>query len=315
VKTMILLILFSLLILCAAPFVGGVMIDPTNITDSDILYSLRIPRVLTTFLVGVILALGGVVFQALFRNPLATPFTLGVSSGAALGATVALRLGLTISFLGLTMVSWVAFVGALFAVGLVFLLSKVGKQRGPSSMLLSGVAVNFSLASLVMLIHYSSSMSGSFNILRWMMGRTEVVGYSTATLLLPFAGLLAVILIVLSRELDLMTVGDDFAITRGVALKPVRNLMLVSVSLATGIAVSLSGPIGFVGLMAPHICRLLVGSGHRMLIPATIFFGGSFLVACDTIARTVVAPTEIPVGVVTSLVGSVFFLWLLIKRD
>ncbi len=314
-KIMIILILFSLLILCVAPFVGGVMIAPTNITDLDILYSLRIPRVFTTFLVGVILALGGVVFQSLFRNPLATPFTLGVSSGAALGATVALRLGLTISFLGLTMVSWVAFVGALFAVGLVFLLSKVGKQRGPSSMLLSGVAVNFSLASLVMLIHYSSSMSGSFNILRWMMGRTEVVGYSTATLLLPFAGLLAVILIVLSRELDLMTVGDDFAITRGVALKPVRNLMLVSVSLATGIAVSLSGPIGFVGLMAPHICRLLVGSGHRMLIPVTIFFGGSFLVACDTIARTVVAPIEIPVGVVTSLVGSVFFLWLLIKRD
>ncbi len=314
-KTMIMLILFSLLILGAAPFVGGVMIDPTNITDSDILYSLRIPRVITTFLIGVILALGGVVFQALFRNPLATPFTLGVSSGAALGATVALRFGLTISFLGLTMVSWVAFVGALFAVGLVFLLSKVGRQRGPSSMLLSGVAVNFSLASLVMLIHYSSSMSGSFNILRWMMGRTEVVGYSTATLLLPFAGLLAVILVVLSRELDLMTVGDDFAITRGVALKPVRNLMLVTVSLATGIAVSLSGPIGFVGLMAPHICRLLVGSGHRRLIPVTIVFGGSFLVACDTIARTVVAPTEIPVGVVTSLVGSVFFLWLLIRRD
>ncbi|MCP4144612.1 MAG: iron ABC transporter permease, partial [bacterium] len=285
-KTMIMLILFSLLILGAAPFVGGVMIDPTNITDSDILYSLRIPRVITTFLIGVILALGGVVFQALFRNPLATPFTLGVSSGAALGATVALRFGLTISFLGLTMVSWVAFVGALFAVGLVFLLSKVGRQRGPSSMLLSGVAVNFSLASLVMLIHYSSSMSGSFNILRWMMGRTEVVGYSTATLLLPFAGLLAVILVVLSRELDLMTVGDDFAITRGVALKPVRNLMLVTVSLATGIAVSLSGPIGFVGLMAPHICRLLVGSGHRRLIPVTIVFGGSFLVACDTIART-----------------------------
>jgi len=315
VKTMILLILFSLLILGAAPFVGGVMIDPTNITDSEILYSLRIPRVLTTFLVGVILALGGVVFQALFRNPLATPFTLGVSSGAALGATIALRLGLTVSFLGLTMVSWVAFIGALFAVGLVFLLSKVGKQRGPSSMLLSGVAVNFSLASLVMLIHYSSSMSGSFNILRWMMGRTEVVGYSTATLLLPFAGLLAVILVVLSRELDLMTVGDDFALTRGVALKSIRNLMLVSVSLATGIAVSLSGPIGFVGLMAPHICRLLVGPGHRMLIPVTIFFGGSFLVACDTIARTVVAPTEIPVGVVTALVGSIFFLWLLIRRD
>ncbi len=314
-KTMILLILFSLLILGAAPFVGGVMIDPTNITDSEILYSLRIPRVLTTFLVGVILALGGVVFQALFRNPLATPFTLGVSSGAALGATIALRLGLTVSFLGLTMVSWVAFIGALFAVGLVFLLSKVGKQRGPSSMLLSGVAVNFSLASLVMLIHYSSSMSGSFNILRWMMGRTEVVGYSTATLLLPFAGLLAVILVVLSRELDLMTVGDDFALTRGVALKSIRNLMLVSVSLATGIAVSLSGPIGFVGLMAPHICRLLVGPGHRMLIPVTIFFGGSFLVACDTIARTVVAPTEIPVGVVTALVGSIFFLWLLIRRD
>ena len=314
-KTMILLILFSLLILGAAPFVGGVMIDPTNITDSEILYSLRIPRVLTTFLVGVILALGGVVFQALFRNPLATPFTLGVSSGAALGATIALRLGLTVSFLGLTMVSWGAFIGALFAVGLVFLLSKVGKQRGPSSMLLSGVAVNFSLASLVMLIHYSSSMSGSFNILRWMMGRTEVVGYSTATLLLPFAGLLAVILVVLSRELDLMTVGDDFALTRGVALKSIRNLMLVSVSLATGIAVSLSGPIGFVGLMAPHICRLLVGPGHRMLIPVTIFFGGSFLVACDTIARTVVAPTEIPVGVVTALVGSIFFLWLLIRRD
>ncbi|MBT3317706.1 iron ABC transporter permease [bacterium] len=313
-KQVFLLILFSIVVLVVAPFVGGVMIDPLNIQDSDILYSLRIPRVLTTFLLGVILALGGVVFQALFRNPLATPFTLGVSSGAALGATVAIRFGFTFAMLGLSLVSWLAFAGALMAVWLVFMLSRVGKKRGSSTMLLSGVAVNFSLASLVMLIHYSSSLSGSFNILRWMMGRTEVVGYSTAILLFPVALLLSAALLVWSRELDLLTVGDDFAITRGVALGKIRTLMLVLVSVATGIAVSLSGPIGFVGLMAPHICRLLVGSGHRMLIPVTIFFGGSFLVACDTFARTIVAPTEIPVGVVTSLAGSLFFLWLLIKK-
>ena len=156
-------------------------------------------------------------------------------------------------------------------------------------------------------------MTDSFRILRWLMGELSIVGYRDLMQLLPFVTLCIAIIIWLSRELNLLMAGDEIAISRGVAVKQVRYILFFSTSMCVGAIVALCGPIGFIGMMVPHICRLIVGTDHRWLIPASLMFGGGFLVVCDTIARLIIAPAEIPVGVITTLLGGPFFLWLLIR--
>ena len=292
---------------------GTVFRPGSDTVQADIFWKIRLPRTLTAFFAGAALALSGMAFQALFRNPLATPFTLGVSSGASLGAAIYLRAGILFSFIGISGQSVFSFVGAVSAILFVYGMTRVKKGFSTATMLLAGVAASFFFSSMILFMQYISDFTNSFRILRWLMGGLEIVGYRPVMNILPFVLVGSVIVSFLTHELNLMITGEDIAISRGVNVRRVRSLLFFAVSLMVGGVVSVCGPIGFVGMMSPHICRLLVGPDHRYLIPASFMFGGAFLTICDTISRTLIAPAEIPVGIITALLGGPFFLWLLLS--
>jgi len=310
----------SLMVLVGAPFVGGrripleVVFHP-DLTDpaAMIFWKIRVPRACLAWIAGAGLAVAGMAFQAMFRNPLATPFTLGVSSGASLGAALALRLGLCASLMGISGATAGAMVGAILAIGIVYGLTRVKRDFSISAMLLTGVAVNFFFSSLILLIQYTADFHNTFRILRWLMGGLQMVGFDASLRALPFVVAGAGLLATLAGELNLLTTGEELAASRGVAVVRVKTTLFLGISFMVGVIVSICGPVGFVGLMCPHICRLMVGPDHRRLLPATLLFGGAFLVACDTVARSLFAPTELPVGIFTAFLGGPFFLWLLMR--
>ena len=308
-------------VLILAPSAGIEWIDPREVfsntggMDARIYWSMRVPRVLASFLAGSSLAVCGMAFQAIFRNPLATPFTLGVSSGASLGAALAVWSGFHFSFLGLNGISLCAFAGALLVVGLVWLASSLRRRfMNTYTLLLAGVAVSFFFSSLILFIQYLSDFTQSYQILRWLMGGLENIRLSAIlpllVLFLPAMGIFAF----LSRDLDLLTIDEELAVSRGVEASRSKALIYLCTSILVGAVVAMCGPIGFVGMMVPHICRMLVGWNHRVLFPASLLGGGIFLTLCDTVARTLIAPAEIPVGIITAMLGGPFFLWLLIGR-
>jgi len=323
-KAMILfgLLLVTLLVLVLAPFFGMEIITPEmlfqpaeKLLKVNIFWKIRLPRVLTAFCAGAALALSGLAFQAMFRNPLATPFTLGVSSGAALGAVFFIKLGIAISFFGVAGQSVSAFLGALFAVLIVYGLTHVKSGFSTATLLLAGVAVNFFCSSFILFVQYLSDFTHSFQIIRWLMGGFEIVGYQPLMTLVPLFFIGSLIIFWLTHELNLLVLGEDIALSRGVNVRKIKTVLFLATSLMVGSVVAVCGPIGFIGMMTPHICRLLLGADHRFLTPATFLFGGSFLVFCDTLARTLIAPAEIPVGVITALLGGPFFLWLLLSSS
>jgi iron complex transport system permease protein len=309
-------------VLAGAPMVGMQVISLQDILDpasggmeSDIFWRIRVPRVCISFLAGAGLAVSGMAFQAMFRNLLATPFTLGVASGASLGAAFYVRLGYMFSVLGIPGVSVCAFGGAVIAIGLVYGLTSMQKGISTSTMLLAGVAVSFFFSSLILFTQYMSSFTHSFRIVRWLMGGIETVGFESVLNLAPFVIGGSAIILFLTHELNLMMVGEEISISRGVDVNRTKKLLFFAVSLMVGSVVAVCGPIGFVGMMTPHICRLVIGADHRYLTPATLLFGGVFLTLCDTLARTIIAPAEMPVGVITALLGGPFFIWLLVGRS
>jgi len=201
----------------------------------------------------------------------------------------------------------------MLAIGIVYGLTRLKRDFSTGAMLLAGVAVNFFFSSLILLTQYTADLYDTFRILRWLMGGLQMVGFETPLQLLPFVLVGAFVTAVMVGELNLLTTGEELAASRGVAVKRVKTILFICVSVMVGVIVSVCGPVGFVGLMCPHICRLIVGADHRRLIIANFFFGGAFLVVCDTIARTAFAPTELPVGIFTAFLGGPFFLWLLIR--
>ncbi|MEN6457312.1 MAG: iron ABC transporter permease [Thermoguttaceae bacterium] len=314
----------AVLVVLWAPFWGMQQIPISALwgdgepTTTDILWRLRIPRVLMALLAGVALSTSGMVFQAMFRNPLATPFTLGVSSGASLGAAIAIQYGWTLTVLkGVSTVSLCAFAGAVGSIALVYVLSTRSRQGlSSATMLLAGVAVSFFFSSLILLLQYVGNVSANLRILRWVMGGLEqIVSFREVFGVLPFVVSGCLIVWYLTFDLNLLSTGEDFAFSRGVNVAAAKFLLFLSVSLMVGAVVAVCGPIGFVGLVGPHICRLLVGSDHRRLFPMSLCFGGVFLVVCDTIARMIRPPAELPVGILTALLGGPFFLWLLLSRQ
>lgn len=323
IRFLFLLVASALLFLGAllvAPLVGPTSIDleqaisdPESL-DLEILLRARLPRVLFAAIVGGALSLSGVIFQAVLRNPLASPFTLGVSGGASLGAVLAILLGWEISFAGFAFLPLASFAGSAMVVLLVYTLSSSRSHVSPFTLLLSGVVLNYLCAALIMLIHYFSNFTKSFMMVRWMMGGLDVYDYSVVISLVPFLALGLPLLLYLSRYLNVLSAGEDWAASRGVSVNRVITLQYFGASLITGSVIAYSGPIGFVGLIVPHILRLMLGADHRILVPTSFFVGGAFLIICDTIARTVLSPAEIPVGILTSILGGPFFLWLLIKR-
>ena len=283
--------------------------------DAQIFFVARLPRVLAAALVGSALALAGVVFQALLRNPLASPDTLGVSAGAALGAMMAITFGLDFSLLGISAVPLASFAGSMGALAIVYGLS-TARRRGTSAvvLLLGGVTVHALLSAVIAFVQYLADFTQTFRNVRWLMGSLDVASYAPiVAALVPLAVAWAGFA-TLPRVLDLISVGSESAAARGVDIERTERVALVSASLATGAAVSLAGPVSFVGIIVPHLVRLIVGADHRLVLPASALFGGAFLIGCDLVARTIIAPLELPVGIVTAIVGGPVFLWLLFRR-
>ncbi len=282
-------------------------------TAGKIFWQIRVPRVLLGYLVGAALALAGMVFQAVFRNPLATPFTLGVSSGASFGAAVAVKMGLVFVVLGVSGVALSSFVGAVATILLVYFLTSLRRRFSTEAMLLAGVALSFFFSAAILFIQYLSDFAGSYQLVRWLMGDLNTVGFAKPAQLALILVPSLVAILYFAPDLNLILAGDDLALTRGVNVQRVKVLVFFVVSLLTGAVVAFCGPIGFVGMMVPHFLRLLLGAEHRRLIWACVLVGGGFLVICDLVARTVIAPAEIPVGILTALLGGPFFLGLLIR--
>ncbi len=317
--------LLLLITLCIAPLIGSTdislnrafstILNNSNNIDASILFQVRLPRILLGAITGAALSVAGAVLQALLRNDLAAPFTLGVSSGAALGAVIAIALNLNFTLLGFPIISLFSFTGSLGAILLVFNLVRTRHGEFPTGvLLLAGVTANFFFASLVMFIHYLADFSQSFTIIRWLMGGLDITDYNTILTVFPIVFIGIFILLFVSRDLNLISTGIHSASSRGVNVKKIQKIGFITASLITGTVVATCGPIGFVGLIVPHIVRLFVGPDLRILIPASMFFGASFLVICDTFARTLLAPTEIPVGIITAMLGGPFFVWLLKRK-
>jgi iron complex transport system permease protein len=279
--------------------------------DAQIFFLARLPRALAAALVGGTLAAAGVVFQGLLQNPLATPYTLGVSAGASLGAMIAITFGASLPFVGVTGAS---LSGAALAVLIVYGLAQA-RHRGLSTtvLLLAGVTLNAFFSALILFVQYLSDFAQTFRAIRWLMGDLDVAGYGSMLAAAPFLVVAFAAFAWLSRPLDLLTLGADAASSRGVNVAMAQRVAFFSASLATGAAVSVGGPIGFIGIIVPHLVRLVVGAGHRLVLPAATFFGATFLVLCDTLARTLLAPIELPVGIITALIGGPFFLWMLLR--
>jgi iron complex transport system permease protein len=283
--------------------------------DAQVFFIARLPRVLAAMLVGSGLALSGVVFQALLRNPLAAPDTLGVTAGAALGAMIAITFHASFSFAGVSVVPLASFAGSLGALGIVYGLAGARRHGTPSTvLLLAGIAIAALLAAVGRFIQYFADFTDTFRSVQWMMGTLDVAGYAPLVAALVPLAIAGAGFATLPRVLDLISMGAESAAARGVDVVRTERIALASASLATGAAVALGGPILFVGIIVPHIVRLIVGPDHRLVLPASAFFGGSFLVICDLIARTILAPIEIPVGIITAMLGGPFFLWLLFSR-
>ena len=318
--------LFALAVMLWAPTVGSTPISLGRAFDSSIpwdenvdaqiFFVARLPRVLAGGLVGAALAAAGVVMQALLRNPLATPFTLGVSAGASLGAMLAVATQLELTVLGITSIPLASFAGSLVATAIVYALA-ASQRRGLSTnvLLLAGVTLNSFFSALILFVQYLADFTEALRAIRWMMGGLDIASYTPLIAALPLMVLAFIVFAMMTRTLNMLSVGSEAAAARGVNIVRAQRLAFLSASLATGAAVSLGGPIGFIGIVVPHLVRLLVGSDHRIVLPASALFGAAFLVLCDLAARMVMSPLEIPVGVVTALIGGPFFLWLLVKRS
>lgn len=283
--------------------------------DAQIFFVARLPRVIAGAIVGAALSAAGVVLQALLRNPLATPFTLGVSAGASLGAILAITFGATFTIGFFSPIPIASFAGSLVAIVIIyFLANRQGRTISTTVLLLAGVTLNAFLSALILFVQYMASFTEAYRAVRWLMGDLDTGGYAPIIGALPFLLMAFAIFAFLPSSLNLLSVGNDTATSRGVNVRRVQRLAFLSSSLATSAAVSLAGPIGFIGIVVPHLVRLLVGVDHRIVLPVSVLFGASFLVSCDTVARTIMAPIEIPVGIVTALIGGPFFLWLLVKK-
>lgn len=306
-------ILCSIFILCAAPFYGQIDLTLQGITDDTsmnylVFWDLRFPRILLAFLTGGVLGLAGLVFQTVFRNPMSTPFTLGVASGATLFTAIAIVFGLA------SFVSFFAFLGSLLTILILFFITSKLQDIHTTSLLLVGIALSFFYSACLMVMFFISDLSQSYEIVRFTMGSLDTVGFEDVYFML-FASIL--ILIVVNRykqDIKLLLISYEFAQLKGIDVKRTNYILLFVVSICVGICVSITGPIGFVGLIIPHILKTLYKKSSEKLIYPIFFYAGVFLVFCDLIARNIGVNSDIPIGVVTSFLGAPFFIYLILTK-
>lgn len=299
------------------PWVGDRLVTPDWPPANEIIVlKVRLPRVVLAGLVGAGLSVAGAMFQGLLRNPLADPYIIGVSAGASLGASVALVFGLAVSVAGLSSVPVMAFFGAVGTMLLVYAMGRVHGKISVDTFLLSGVVVGSFLWAMVsfLMVVAGEELTG---VVMWLMGSLSGRSWQHAAMAAPYVAVGTAVAWARARDLNVMALGEEAAAYTGLDVERFKKVIIVAASLTTAAAVSVSGVIGFVGLMIPHISRMVFGPDHRTLIPASAMVGAGFLMAADTVARTVAAPAELPVGIITALMGGPFFFYLLKakKRD
>lgn len=295
--------------------VPGIVPVTWNPTEDQIVWQFRLPRALLAVIVGAALSMSGAVLQAMVRNPLADPYIFGVSSGASVGAVAVLTLGAAV--VGGVSLSVAAFIGALGTMALVYVLAQQGGRAAPTRLVLAGVAVGYVLSAVTsfLVLRASGPGQGVAAVLYWLAGslggaKWEYLGAPSLVLLVA-----TIALLLQARPLNALLAGEETAIGLGVNVERFRLQLFVITSLLVGVVVAISGAIGFVGLMIPHIVRMLVGADHRRVLPIATLLGGLYLVLVDLIGRTIIAPQELPVGIVTAALGGPFFLWLLRRRS
>jgi len=283
-------------------------------TQSSVVWQLRAPRMVLGLLAGAMLAVAGGTYQGVFRNPLADPYLLGVAAGAGLGATFAI---VDIANAA-TIPTWtplLAFAGAMVAVTLTWVIGGRSMRSTTSTLVLAGVAVSALFTSAQTFLQQQSSAQSIANVYIWLLGSLANASWHSVLIVLPYVVVCATVCVLAGRALDVMSVGDDEARSLGLSVRSVRLLVVAASSLGTAAIVSAVGLIGFVGIIVPHIVRLLVGTSYRRILPISVVFGAAFLVLADTVARTVMAPSELPLGVVTAVIGApVFVLILSVRR-
>lgn len=283
-------------------------------SDDTIIWQMRLPRVLLSALVGAALAVSGMAFQGLFRNPLADPYLLGVASGAGLGATVVMVFATAVPFLMTIGVPIAAFAAGLLSVLCVLLLAKQGNTVPLITLILAGVVVGSVLTAATSFVMLYSKTQG-LSILSWLLGSFTFASWTKVFIMLPTLLVVFIVVRGSSRALNLLQLGEEQAAQLGLRVETFKLLLVIVATLATSIAVSVSGIIGFVGLIIPHAVRLAIGADYRRLVPMVAILGAVFLVLADLLARTLIAPSQLPIGIITSLVGGPFFLYLLRKRQ
>ncbi|ACD23481.1 iron ABC transporter permease [Clostridium botulinum] len=295
---------------------GEVYSDVGSVMIQNIIWEIRLPRVLLGAICGAGLAICGVLMQCVTKNPIAEPYILGISSGASCGAVFVIVLG-GMSSIGINSVGAGAFVGSLISGILVFVIgTQMGKTTSTTRLVLSGMAISTIFSALTNLLIYSAENSNQAkSALFWTVG--SLGGAKWEVLLFPFIILVVVIIgaLVMSKSLDILLLGDDSAIILGINIKLIKSIILILATLLTSALVSITGAIGFIGLVVPHICRTITGSDHKKLIVLSSLIGAIFLIASDIIARGLFPPIEIPIGIITSLVGGPFFLYLISKKN
>jgi iron complex transport system permease protein len=298
-----------LIVAVGAPLIGSTHVSLTRALagispDYEIFFFARLPRVLLALLAGAALSVTGVVFQCMLRDPLAEPYTLGVSSGSSVGAVVAISLGWRLSVLP-------SILGAGVVLLIVLGMAMEGRRLSSFTLLLTGVTMNSVSFAIILFLHSISSFSQSFAISHWLMGELDAVEYSTLAWLAAVVVILCAVITLRAPQWNLLAVGEDWATSRGASATRLTAFGYIAGSVLVGAVTSLAGPIGFVGLIVPHALRLKLGADHRALLPCAFLCGAAFLGLCDLISRIAIAPSEIPIGVITALCGGPFFLWLL----
>lgn len=295
---------------------GVIYSDTGNVMTQNIIWEIRLPRVILGAICGAGLALCGVLMQCVTKNPIAEPYILGISSGASCGAVAVIVLG-GISSLGINSIGLGAFIGSLISGILVFVIgTQMGRTTSTTRLVLSGMAISTIFSSLTNLLIYSAENSNQAkSALFWTIG--SLGGAKWDVLLFPFIILVVVMIasLIMSKSLDILLLGDDSAIILGINIKIIKSIILILSTLLTSALVAITGAIGFIGLVVPHICRTIVGSDHKKLIALSTLIGAIFLIASDVVARGLFPPIEIPIGIITSLVGGPFFLYLISKKN
>ncbi|MCX7883594.1 MAG: iron ABC transporter permease [Caloramator sp.] len=281
-------------------------------TNEIIIFNIRLPRAFLACFIGMGLSMVGLVYQGIFKNPMADPFVLGTSSGSALGASIAIVLGIEKTFLGLSSIAACAFTGAVLTTLVVYNIAKVGNRASNTNLLLSGVAMNFFLSSIISFIMVLDRNQVE-KIVFWTLGSLAGANYKNVMLLILIVIPSSFIIYFFYRDLNIIATGEETASSLGVEVEKVKNLMFIISSLIVATCVSVSGIIGFVGLIMPHIVKIIIGPDYKKALPLTLLWGAIFMVLCDILSRSILSPAEIPIGVITSFFGAPYFIYLLYK--